>query len=67
MSIIIPIIEIGTNNIRCTVIIIDAPAAEAMPNIINDIVPKNPNPPIFPGNEGITPERLVIEHTIKII
>ena len=30
----------------------------------NDIVPKNSNPPIFPGNEGITPERLVIEHTI---
>ena len=48
-------------------IIIDAPAAEAIPNMINVIVPKNSNPPIFPGNEGIAPERLVIEHTIKII
>ena len=34
---------------------------------INANVPKNSKLPKFPGNEGITPDRFVIEQTTRII
>jgi hypothetical protein len=34
---------------------------------INANVPKNSKFPKFPGNEGITPDRFVIEQTTRII
>ena len=67
MIIIMPKKVIGIHNTKWTTIIIDPEITEFIPNATKVKVPKNSKFPIFPGRDGIIPERFVIAHTIRII
>ena len=67
MIIIMPKKVIGIHKTKWTTIIIDPEITEFIPNATKVKVPKNSKLPIFPGNDGMIPERFVIAQTIRIM